>query len=71
MRRLTYVHRRALAVGASVGALIRSDRVLLRVEVEDSAPSRSAEERFLRALPASVVPSGTRDCCNGGCAGAD
>ncbi len=71
MRRLTYPTVAALAVAASVRALIRSDRVLLPVEVENSAPTRSATERFLRALSASVVPSERLSCCNGGCARSD
>ena len=58
------------AVAASL-LLIRSNRVVPRVEVEGSAPTRSAADRFLRALLAAVVPSGTLDCCNGGCALAD
>jgi hypothetical protein len=70
MRRLAYPTVAALAVAASL-LLIRSDRVLPRVEVENSAPTRSTADRFLPALSAAVVPSGTRDCCNGGCAPAD
>jgi hypothetical protein len=48
----------------------RSDGVLLRGGRGQRA-TRSAAEPFLRALLASVVPLGTLDCCNGGCALAD
>jgi hypothetical protein len=71
MRRLTYPTVAALAVAASVLPLIRSDRILLRVEVEDSARRGRRPSGSCGRLWAWVVPSGTRDCCNGGCALAD
>jgi hypothetical protein len=46
----TYSTVAALAGAASVLRLIRSDRLPLRVEVEDRAATRSATERFLRAF---------------------